>query len=272
MKAIIRLNKCHDMDLIILKMEYHVNLAETAKICMRAYVHHENIVFRPCESPTVPKKYIYKKYQMKQGAEQIQFPTQTFTLTLNENDADCIAFWKNIIPGYRTMFIKQLLRIYLKTPMIPEFMCNVPKGLNKYTDTPANIYDIPLLDKKRLKSRTREEIESHILNNNLKLSTGNETERQKLEEAILRTSPRYQDSTDKSEKIIGSGIIVPVSAVDKDVTDDNGKASGCDEQRIPLENVDETIESDNKSENYHEEDNDELMNLMSEWANGGGSK
>lgn len=271
MKAIIRLNKCHDMDLIILKMEYHVNLAETAKICMRAYVHHENIVFRPCKSPTVPKKYIYKKYQMKQGAEQIQFPSQTFTLTLSEDsDADCIAFWKNIIPGYRTMFIKQLLRIYLKTPMIPEFLCHVPKDLNKYTDTPTDTYDIPLRDKNRLKSRTREEIESHILKNDLQLSTGNDTERQKIEEDILRTNPVYQPphSSVKREKTIGSGAIVPVSSVDKDIRDNHGRKYGYDGQRIPFNDKNETIELNKSSDADLKEDDDELMNLLSAWTNG----
>lgn len=259
------------MDLIILKMEYHVNLAETAKICMRAYVHHENIVFRPCESPTVPKKYIYKKYQMKQGAEQIQFPSQTFTLTLSEDsDEDCIAFWKNIIPGYRTMFIKQLLRIYLKTPMIPEFMCNVPKDLNKYTDTPANIYDIPLLDKKRLKSRTREEIESHILKNDLKLSAGNDTERQKIEDDIFRTSPRYQQpyNTDEKDKKIESGTIVPVSSVNKEVPDGNNTGNRYADQRTLFENTDESKEPGDSNDRNHEEYEDELMDLMSAWTNG----
>ena len=271
MKAIIRLKKCHDMDLIILKMVYHVNLAETARICMRAYVHHENILFRPCESPTAHKKYIYKKYQMKQGAEQIQFPSQTFTLTLSEDtDVDCIAFWKNIIPGYRTMFIKQLLRIYLRTPMIPEFMCNVPKDLNKYTDTPADIYDIPLLDKKKLKSRSREEIESHILKNDIKLSPGTDTERKKIEKDILRTSSGFEPpyNSDKREKIIGSGTIVPVSVVDKDVTDDNSKGFFYDGKSIPFENEDETMENNKSSDTHHEEDDEELMNLLSAWING----
>ena len=44
MKAVIRLYKCHDMDLLLLKMVYHVNLAKTAKLCLKAFVDHENIV------------------------------------------------------------------------------------------------------------------------------------------------------------------------------------------------------------------------------------
>ena len=55
------------MDLLLLKMVYHVNLAKTAKLCLKAFVDHENIVFLPCESPNPEIKYVYKKSQTKQA-------------------------------------------------------------------------------------------------------------------------------------------------------------------------------------------------------------
>ena len=97
------------MDLLLLKMVYHVNLAKTSKLCLKAFVDHENIVFLPCESPDPEIKYVYKKSQTKQAARQIQFPTQSFVLRLNDDtEAPYITFWNNIIPGYRTMILKQL--------------------------------------------------------------------------------------------------------------------------------------------------------------------
>ena len=93
MKAVIRLYKCHDMDLLLLKMVYHVNLAKTAKLCLKAFVDHENIVFLPCESPNPEIKYVYKKSQTKQAVRQIQFPTQSFVLRLNDDtEAPYITF------------------------------------------------------------------------------------------------------------------------------------------------------------------------------------
>lgn len=67
MKAVIRLYKCHDMDLLLLKMVYHVNLAKTAKLCLKAFVDHENIVFLPCESPDPEIKYVYKNHRQTSG-------------------------------------------------------------------------------------------------------------------------------------------------------------------------------------------------------------
>ena len=97
MKAVIRLYKCHDMDLLLLKMVYHVNLAKTAKLCLKAFVNHENIVFLPCESPNPEIKYVYKKSQTKQTVRQIQFPTQSFVLRLNDGtEAPYITFWKRL--------------------------------------------------------------------------------------------------------------------------------------------------------------------------------
>ena len=150
MKAVIRLYKCHDMDLLLLKMIYRVNLAETAKQCLKAYVDHANIVFLPCESPDPEEKYIYKKSQTLPGAKPIPFPAQSFVLRLKEDtEALYITFWKSIIPGYRTMFLKQLLRMYLRMPVLPEYLLDL-SGLDhtEYLQPPV-LYEIPLLGEGR---------------------------------------------------------------------------------------------------------------------------
>lgn len=156
MKAVIRLYKCHDMDLLLLKMVYHVNLAKTAKLCLKAFVDHENIVFLPCESPNPEIKYVYKKSQTKQTVRQIQFPTQSFVLRLNDDtEAPYITFWNSIIPGYRTMFLKQLLRMYLRMPALSEYVVD-RSGLQhtEYLNPPVP-YEIPLLQKMACGSRNR---------------------------------------------------------------------------------------------------------------------
>lgn len=73
MKAVIRLYKCHDMDLLLLKMIYHVNLAKTAKLCLKAFVDHENIVFLPCESPNPEIKYVYKNPRQNKRSGRSNF-------------------------------------------------------------------------------------------------------------------------------------------------------------------------------------------------------
>ena len=162
MKAVIRLYKCHDMDLLLLKMVYHVNLAKTAKLCLKAFVDHENIVFLPCESPDPEIKYVYKKSQTKQAARQIQFPTQSFVLRLNDDtEAPYITFWNNIIPGYRTMFLKQLLRMYLRMPALSEYLFDI-SGLQhtEYLNPPVP-YEIRLLQKDGMRQQESSSVWEH---------------------------------------------------------------------------------------------------------------
>lgn len=162
MKAVIRLYKCHDMDLLLLKMVYHVNLAKTAKLCLKAFVDHENIVFLPCESPDPEIKYVYKKSQTKQTVRQIQFPTQSFVLRLNDDtEAPYITFWNSIIPGYRTMFLKQLLRMYLRMPALSEYLFDI-SGLQhtEYLNPPIP-YEIPLLQKDGMRQQESSSVWEH---------------------------------------------------------------------------------------------------------------
>ena len=162
MKAVIRLYKCHDMDLLLLKMVYHVNLAKTAKLCLKAFVDHENIVFLPCESPNPEIKYVYKKSQTKQAVRQIQFPTQSFVLRLNDDtEAPYITFWNSIIPGYRTMFLKQLLRMYLRMPVLSEYVVD-RSGLQhtEYLNPPVP-YEIALLQKDGMRQQESSSVWEH---------------------------------------------------------------------------------------------------------------
>lgn len=61
------------MDLLLLKMVYHVNLAKTAKLCLKAFVDHENIVFLPCESPDPEIKYVYKNPRQNKRSDRFNF-------------------------------------------------------------------------------------------------------------------------------------------------------------------------------------------------------
>lgn len=228
------------MDLILLRTVYHVDLGEMLRICFKAYVNHKPISFHPLISPDASKKYIYKKsHASAQNEEQIIFPTQCIYANFDEKkDRECIEFWNGILKGYRTMFAKQLLRMYINTPMLPEFMAEGKTDLQVTRKDDAELYEFPLKTSKAKKKRTREELEREILQKEPTI-TGNEQLRQQIEDKILKPKEIVPEPEEKQEKTV---LEEPMEI----------KPVSFEEKQPEIQN---------------ENEEDDLMALMAAWTN-----
>lgn len=108
-KYSIRLCQMHDRDLITFIGTHDFSLTKAVYCALSAFVKGEVFVIDippRMEKPVIMKKRVYCRQ-----------------LVLNEEkDAQLIAFLQKITPGFRNNFFKNLLRLYLCTPISEAFL------------------------------------------------------------------------------------------------------------------------------------------------------
>lgn len=106
-----RFYKAHDIDLITYIASHTINIGMTLYFVIRAYCNGEVIGIRIPEH-SEPRPSEYKKIYY------------TYLSLDTENDKKIIDFMDGIKPGFRNNFLKNLLRQYLCTPIVEDFLVN----------------------------------------------------------------------------------------------------------------------------------------------------
>ena len=107
----IRLYRAHDLDIIAYIESHEFNMIKAVYSALHAFCEGEVFVI---EIP--PKKKGIPPTKRRKYCKSLRLDT--------EKDAKAIALLSKIAPGYRNNFLKNLLRMYLCTPLSENFLTN----------------------------------------------------------------------------------------------------------------------------------------------------
>lgn len=127
MNVTIRLYKRQDLDLIELYQNPNFSLSKAIRLALDAYVHNKSILI------ALPE--VDKSISQSKPPDKIQF----HIMLQEENDRENILFLKNIISGYRNVFLKQLVRCYLMGINIQYFL-KFPINISPFDTQNYTIY------------------------------------------------------------------------------------------------------------------------------------
>lgn len=267
MEITCRLYSRHDMDLILLYKVYRVNLNKLIRMCVKAYLHHEDFALKPLSSIDAEKKYTYKKDFAKDGCEAIHFKNVKISISFSEKeDAECVELFKNILPGYRNLFIKQLLRYYINIPIMPHFLAKDYSKIPAFNNS-KKLVDYPTFGRKRMTKKaklTRKELQDQILNHEPEKVT--DLNKMRTIESEILNPTVHKDTTvvpsDQTSKSFEKNTVVPDINVLKEQTQkqtfENPEAM---EQEFELLNIPEDEFTDTESD-YDEDSMDEMLSQL----------
>lgn len=110
----VRLYRLHDLDLITFAVAHQFNIMGAIYAALSAFAKGKTFSFK------IPPRRTEKLPQLRRVYIKV--------LTLDtEKDKDAIGILSNIVPGCRNSFLKNLLRLYLCTPLSEEYFKEVKK-------------------------------------------------------------------------------------------------------------------------------------------------
>lgn len=125
----VRLYRLHDLELITFAIAHQFNIIGAMYASLHAFAKGETFVFQipPRKTDSLPAlKRVYIK-----------------VLTLDaEKDKDAVEILSRIVPGCRNSFLKNLLRMYLCSPLSEEYF----RETKKDRDTGQVLYETPISD------------------------------------------------------------------------------------------------------------------------------
>lgn len=110
----VRLYRLHDLDLITFAVAHQFNIMGAIYAALSAFARGETFSFK------IPPRKTEKLPQLK------RIYIKVLTLDM-EKDKDAIEILSNIVPGCRNSFLKNLLRLYLCTPLSEEYFKEVKR-------------------------------------------------------------------------------------------------------------------------------------------------
>lgn len=229
----VRLYRVHDLDLITFVEQHEFNLAKAVYSALSAFTKGDHFVI---EIPPKRKKEIPEFKRVYQKPIYLD----------EEKDKKAIELLDKIQKGYRNNFFKNLLRLYLCTPVSVAFLNN-PDDEDMFVET----FEIFKENKRLAKAGKINENDGkaqkpvYISTTNL----GNNTEISEVEKKNDETNPNttLKNNQDKAEN--------------EDLETDSG---ACTEKSEPSSDFEETESYYNKEENTNEKLNDEITSIFNE--------